>query len=141
MCKININEIPTLNYEGYLWYSDKTKPEIINSKKPFDKSILKDLPFVIEGNLWFEDKDRKISISIKNIDGEYQIFKYDLSNFSEQDFKDNTQIYRAHDLGEVKEFTLYQHWIEDEDPLCANMKTLVPSWTAFTGFNQKNGGQ
>jgi len=139
MCKISINEIPEFYYEGYLWYSDKSKPEIINLEEPFNKSMLKNLPFVIEGNLWAENE--KISISIKNIDGEYQIFKYVLSQFSKQDFKDNTQTYRAHDLGEVKEFTLYQHWKEEEDPLCTNMKTLVPSWTAFTGFKQNKGGE
>jgi CRISPR type III-associated protein (TIGR04423 family) len=136
MYKININEIPDINYEGYLWYSDKTKPEIINSKKRFGKSMMKELPFVIEGNLWAEIE--KISISIKNIDGEYQIFKYDLNSVN---IETNSQKYRAHDLGEVKEFTLYQHWVGEEDLLCEGMKTLVPSWTAFTGFIKNKGGE
>ena len=136
MCKININKIPDLNYEGYLWYSNDPKPEIINSEKPFEKSMLKELPFVIEGNLWADDK--KVSISIKNIDGEYRIFKYDLTGV---DIETNTQTYLAHDLGEVTEFTLFQHWAEEKDPLCAGMKTLVPAWTAFTGFKTKKGGQ
>lgn len=136
MNKIDINEIPDLNYEGYLWYSDKSKPEIINSEKPFEKSMLKVLPFVIESNLWAEKE--KISISIKNIDGEYQIFKYHLNDVN---IKTNSQTYLAHDLGEVIEFTLFQHWTEEEDPLCEGMKTLVPSWTAFTGFIKNKGGE
>ena len=136
MCKINIKQIPDLDYEGYLWYSNQSKPKIINSKNPFKKSLLTQLPFVIEGNLWAEKE--KISLNFKNIDGEYQIFKYDLNKLN---IEENSQTYIAHNLVGIQEFTLYQHWKEKKDPLCENMKTLVPSWSAFTGFIKNKGGQ
>ena len=123
-----IHKIPNFNYEGYIWYSNQPKPEIIEGQ--FDESKLTPLPFIIEGNLWAPEK--KISINIKYIDGEYVIAQIDLNN--KNDLEENKQAYIAHDLDGVSYFYLYQNWEEKKDNLCADMKTQEPSWAAFTGF-------
>lgn len=128
--KIEINNIPDLNYEGYLWYSDEPKPEFVKGK--LDKTKLTKLPFVIEGNLWAETE--KVSINIKNIDSEYVVTKFDIpSKFSSNE-------YLAHDLEGVDKYKMYQHWEESTEDLPIGMSSLQPAWAAFTGFiyNTKN---
>lgn len=129
MRRINIEEIDfNLNYEGYLWYS--------NDKKPVQRtSISKDdfrlLPFIIEGNLF--SKEKGISISITYRDGEYFIYSVDLKNLKEDQI--TNQEFIAHDLVGIEKIKMLQYWEESEpDELLAGMKTLTPSWRAFTGF-------
>jgi len=133
--KIDINNIPDLNYKGYLWFSDTQKPELIIGK--LDKAELIQLPFVIEGNLWAETE--QISINIKNIDGEYIVNQFDIKN---TDCKyDTVKEYIAHDLTEVEKYKMHQHWeAKQDDDLLAGMSSLHPSWVAFVGFihNNKN---
>lgn len=124
--KISIEEIPgNIDFEGYYWYSDKIEPYILDNEI-IDKSIFKDLPFVVEANFYSESD--KISIQVKNIDGEYHIGMIHL------DSTDDAQEYIAHDLEGVKKFRMVEAWEEKEDELLEGMKVLVPSWTAFAGF-------
>ena len=124
---INITEIPEGNFEGYYWYSNKTKPEIINSKK-IDKKKFTQLPFVIEAN--FYSKETETSIQIKNLDGNYHIAIIDL-----KDCKVEPQNYIGHDIG--YDFQVVEAWEEKEDEFLEGMKTEVPVWTAFKGFVNK----
>lgn len=123
---ISIQEIPdNIEFEGYYWYSDEIKPCIINGGI-IDKSIFKDLPFIIEAN--FYAASHNISIQVKNIDGEYHIGMIRLDSINE------VQEYIAHDLEGVKKFRMVEAWEEKEDELLEGMKVLVPSWSAFAGF-------
>lgn len=124
--KISIEEVPdNIEFEGYYWYSDEIKPRILNNEI-IDKSIFKDLPFVIEAN--FYSASHKISLQVKNIDGEYHIGMIHL------DSVDDVQEYISHDLDGVKKFRMVEAWEEKEDELLEGMKVLVPSWNAFAGF-------
>lgn len=129
MKRINIEEIDfSLNYEGYLWYSNAKKPE---QKSSISKEDFKDLPFVIEGNLY--SKEKNISISITHRDGEYFIYTADLNDLKDDQI--THQEFIAHDLDGVKKIKILQYWEESiPDDLLAGMKTLTPSWRAFTGF-------
>jgi CRISPR type III-associated protein (TIGR04423 family) len=75
MKKIQINEIPQdIKFEGYYWYSDATSP--IFEISIIDLAWFSTMPFIIEAN--FYNKEKGISISVKNINGEYYIYQYDL---------------------------------------------------------------
>ena len=125
--KINIEDIPEGNFDGYYWYSNKTKPEII-SKKKIDKNKFTQLPFVIEAN--FYSNETETSIQIKNIDGKYHIASIDLKSC-----KSGAQNYIGHYIGQ--DFQVVEAWEEKEDELLEGMITEVPLWTAFKGFVNK----
>ena len=71
MKKINLEQFPfELAFEGYCWYSNASKPIVFNDEI-LTKDLFTLLPFIVEGNLYSEEKG--ISINIKNIDGDYLI--------------------------------------------------------------------
>lgn len=129
MQRIDIDDINfDLNYEGYYWYSNKSKPEIAER---ISKEIFTKLPFIVEGN--FYCAEREISISIKNIDGEYRVYQASLNGLPIK--QKSVQDYIAHDLKGIKKIKIVQFWEESgPDELLENMTTLVPSWQAFAGF-------
>ena len=56
-------------YDGYIWYSDKSEPEVFQSQDfEFDTDEIVN-PFIIEGQLY--DAQKRVSYSIKFVDGEY----------------------------------------------------------------------
>lgn len=131
MREIKIQDIDfTLEYEGYYWYSNAPKPQNVK-KVTFSENLFTKLPFIIEGNLYSEDKG--ISINIKNIDGKYRVYEFQTSDLMESNITKSELL--AHDLGEVKKIKVIQYWEETEgDPLLEGMKTLQPIWQAFVGF-------
>lgn len=134
---ISIEDIPIdFYFEGYLWLSNARKPQILRNEK-IDIALFKQLPFIVEGNLW--SVEQNVNIQIRNIDGEYQIASIDLSN-CDTDHLLAEKTYIAHDLKGVTEYRIIEAWEEKEDELSLQgMKTLLPTWTAFKGFvNTKN---
>ena len=131
MTKIDIQKIDySILYEGYYWYSDATKPTIIDNQT-INIDIFKKLPFIIEGNLYA--KKENISINIKCIDGEYKVFIFDLNNLPNDQYSE--EHYLAHDIKGVSKIKMIQYWEESEpDSLLEDMQTLIPSWQAFKGF-------
>ena len=134
--KINIQDIPDLNYSGYLWASDSNKPLQIDGK--LDKTLIVGLPFIIEGNLWSEED--QISIQIQNIDGVYHIAHIDMKESTTIELEEKE--YLAHDLQDEKGGTKYlkmkQAWLPKADPLSNDFPVLQPAWEAFVGFTYKN---
>ncbi|MDF1573308.1 MAG: TIGR04423 family type III CRISPR-associated protein [Bacteroidales bacterium] len=126
--KIEITEIPDLVYEGYYWYSDREKPELLKDEK-ITAGIFTKIPFIIEAN--FYSKEKNISVSVKNIDGEYLITLCDLEKVDKKNY--DTRVYMGHDIQPGK-FRVAEIWEETKDPQLDNMTTLVPAYTAFTGF-------
>ena len=89
------------------------------------------MPFIIEGHLYCESKN--VSITIKNIDGEYHIYAADLNGLESSQCHE--QKYIAHDLAGISAFTMLEYWAASApDPLLVGMTTLVPAWSAFKGF-------
>jgi CRISPR type III-associated protein (TIGR04423 family) len=131
--KISTDEIPTdVLFEGYYWYSNASKPVILNGESLDSLSIFNDLPFVVEAN--FYSKQEKMSIQVKNIDGTYHIAKIDLN--LPNDFVKEENFYIPHDIKitGMQKYKMVEAWEEVEDDLMEGMKVLVPSWTAFSGF-------
>jgi len=123
-----LERIPAGNYEGYLWYSDAEAPKVF----PRDGAFTDDLetatiPFVVEG--WLYDRENDTSYAIRYVDGKYLRVAYDLTLVDNQ----RTE-YVAHDLGDIKAFSVAEHWAPEEDPYCAKMPVLRHAWTAFAGF-------
>lgn len=126
---ISRSEIPTdIQFEGYYWYSHEQKPHLLEGGV-IDPAWFGKLPFVIEGN--FYAPKEKISIQVKNIDGEYHFSRIDLSQIDASNTREVE--FLGHDLKE-QNFKVVEGWDLIEDPLCENMETLVPTWTAFAGF-------
>jgi len=129
--KIEVEDIPNdLLFEGYYWYSHETEPHTINRER-IDKKIFTNMPFIVEGNFFAPDEE--VSISVKNIDGKYHIVQFELKGdiLNGEIEKSN---YIAHDLQGIDEFIMAEAWEPVEDELLNNMKTLVPTWSAFAGF-------
>jgi CRISPR type III-associated protein (TIGR04423 family) len=124
--KISIDTIPQGNYQGYYWMSNSSKP-VIQDEGDIDKSIFKELPFVVEANYYSSEAD--ISIQIKSVDGQYLV--------SEINVKDCEAIeYIGHDIG--SNYLVVEAWGEKEDDLLEGMIAKVPVWEAFKGFVESN---
>lgn len=134
--------IDSANYQGYLWYSDKLRPEVYPGDGTARQIILDDSdnPFVVEGNLY--DKESNKSICIKYTDGRYHITVYDLealendpdSVLEEESYLTNSRINQA------KECDISVHkriWHAEEDKLNNDWKTFRPSGFAFVGFKEQ----
>ena len=132
MKNINIENIDhSLDYQGFLWLSDKKEPIIlIDEKIPYD--IFKSLPFVVEGHLFCKSRNG-LSIKIKNIDGEYYVSTVELNTIPKNQITQNDFVAIKNDKG-IKNIRSVQYWEKVPDQLCENMDTLEPSWVAFNGF-------
>lgn len=127
---ISIDQIPQdILFEGYYWYSDQQKPEIILSPSILQHGWFTELPFVVEAN--FYSQVAQISIQVKNIDSQYVVAKIDLSRLNEIEYDRTTYI--GHDLG-GKGYTMIEAWVPQGDELLEDMESLIPAWSAFAGF-------
>lgn len=132
MKKINISNIDhSLDYQGYLWLSDKKEPIILIDEKIPD-NIFNSLPFVVEGYLFCKSK-YGLSIKIKNVDGEYHVSKVELNTIPKDQITQNDFVAIKNDKG-IKKILSVQYWEKVPDQLSENMDTLEPSWVAFNGF-------
>lgn len=127
-----LSEIPDYNYVGYIWMSDNDRPELITDKT---KIPTKNNPYVVEGNLYCEEKG--ISISIKNTGEGYIIGQIDLKKaMADKAIELKPQMFFSHRLNPVKEVNFKQAWIAEKDEMCGGMHVLQPAWRAFVGFDQ-----
>jgi CRISPR type III-associated protein (TIGR04423 family) len=118
-------------YDGYIWYSDKSEPEVFQEKDfEFDTDKI-DNPFIIEGQLY--DDQKMISYSIKFVDGKYICKKYEVesTDFNKKDVEIKT--FHANRMDDLK-LQFLQYWKEEVDELCEGMKVLQPAELVFIGF-------
>ena len=71
---MKVNNIESGNYQGYVWKSDNNEPNRVSGDFNEDLSIHN--PFIVEGFLY--DEERRVSYSIKYVDGEYLIYRYEV---------------------------------------------------------------
>jgi CRISPR type III-associated protein (TIGR04423 family) len=119
-------------YDGYIWYSDKSNPEIFqNQDFEFDADKIGN-PFIIEGQLY--DEQKKISYSIKFVDGKYICKKYE--NVCPESADGDSivkKIFHSNRMDNLK-LQFLQYWKEEDDELCEGMKVLQPKELVFVGF-------
>lgn len=127
---MKVNDIKPGNYEGYIWRSNAQKPEPIMGDFKEDLSVKN--PFIIEGQLY--DKAKRLSYSIKFVDGAYIINEYKLDDLKDTDYTE--QVFYANRM-DNRRLLFYQYWKEETDDLCEGMKVLQPKEFVFVGFNDK----
>ncbi len=122
-------KIEKSKYQGYLWYSDKKEPQVLNNEV-FELEIADNAnPFVIEGLLF----DGQKSINIKYVDGKYIVNTYDLNAL---DGVMQEQKFYSHRM-DGKQLKFRQIWKEQPDELCEGMQVLQPAELVFVGFNNE----
>lgn len=125
------------NLEGYLWWSDATKPEILVPDKA-SEIVLDDNtnPFVIEGELY--DAGKGESVSIRFVDGRYIIKSFLVETGDLNGSKRATvKTYLAQRMQGIEKLKYLQYWEKVSDQLCEGMETLQPGDLVFTGFKKK----
>lgn len=128
----NLNEIPKVKYEGYIWLSDQEKPEVIRNTT-FDFNTISTNPFIIEGLLFDEINHKSIHITH---DGTYSIVEYDLSVLKSNLVEQVKKEYLPHRLDGVDKVHFVQVWTEINDPLCNDLPVLTLQATVFCGFKK-----
>lgn len=118
-------------YEGYLWVSDRQRPECFDGRKKLSEQINLDQfasnPFIVEGFLYKEGT----SISIKFVDGEYLVKEFTGVIVDE----DQVQKYIPNRMGSSK-LKFIQDWTVKSDNNCAGFDVLQPSDLIFVGFDK-----
>lgn len=134
----NLSDIPKLTYEGYVWFSNKKEPQILD-KALFDSIQFEENTFIIEALLW-NAEDGGTSIIVRHT-GKYHIQEFKLNELP-TGHELVEKVYLPHRLGnKVKHVYFQQLWIPEEDPLCFNhetnkgMEVMTMKALIFTGFN------
>lgn len=141
-------EIPSKKYQGYIWYSDQKKPEILCGDKDYRLKLIEgENPFVIEALLYCEDDET--SIMVKHT-GKYIVQEYKLKEEREKCEEVKKQYLphgvnrkkeeqQADDMSsKVKRLNFSQFWQEEKDSACEDMPVLKLKATVFTGFTFNN---
>lgn len=131
--KIEISDLDKYKgdpFEGYLWYSDQQKPKTFNDTTEDLSLLLTDLPFVVEGRIFYPTQKR--SLHIQNMDGEYLIGRVELNDSS------HDATWPAHRMESgITKLKIKIGSALLPDPLNPPFKVNTPSWRAFVGFETK----
>lgn len=120
-------------YEGYIWWSDKTQPEVLDNKE-FDLQKLGENPFVIEGQLW--DVADGISVSIRYADGEHII---STQKVTDEDLSGNGRTTQERYISHIKDvgrLCFLRYWKAEADEYCEGFEALRPEKLVFVGFEK-----
>ncbi len=126
----NLKEIPSVNYEGYIWMSNETEPKVLKNEK-YDFSAISQNPFIIEGLLY--DKTSQKSFHIQHV-GECLIYEYNLDEVKSENLVPKE--YLPHRLKEVEKVCFKQIWEEEEDKNCEGFPVLNLKVIVFCGFKK-----
>ncbi len=134
----SVCQIPAGNYEGYIWYSNATEPEVLMANVKFDglDLVAGDKSLVIEAQLYAPSEHQ--SFSVKFADGKYIALCYDLTELQKlKDVEVSTHNYLPNRMEEVEYLHFKEYWHPVADPNCEGMKVLQPKEFVFTGFTFK----
>ena len=124
-------KIEKSKYQGYIWYSNESKPAKVIDNEDFEIEIADDEnPFIIEGQLY----DGKKSINIKYVDGKYLFKEYDMVKLNGAEMSE--QVFYSHRM-DGKKLKFNQYWRPENDKNCCDMEVLQPAELVFVGFNDK----
>jgi len=128
---ISIKQIPANTpMQGYIWYSDRTEPEIIDMQNfSLENS---EVPFVIEAQLC--DVENQKSYAIRHVGGKTIVNQFDWSQMKEGWVKDKCKNYLPNRMDNIKALKFVQYWKTNIDPFCLDMKVLEPACLVFMGF-------
>lgn len=122
-------------YEGYIWKSDQTQPQVLLGEEFDVEGLTDDInPFVIEGQLW--NADDGISISIRYADGKHVKTYNQVTN---EDLKGTPSVTPERFISHIKgvgRLRFLRYWKAEQDELCEGFKTLRPEKLVFVGFEK-----
>ena len=119
-------------YTGYLWMSNADSPKILAEPSTVDRARFeKRNPFIAEGQLYDAEKD--VSISIRYVDGEYFIARYEDASVPATDEKadDPVDYYAVRMPGKLR---FRRFWKLKEDENCDRMPAPCLAREVFLGF-------
>lgn len=124
------------NCQGYLWYSDQSKPKVYIDEDVDLNLEEKSNPFIVEGQLYSPDTQE--SVSIKYEDGKYRVYRYEPSKCGQGLEEGRLEQYVPNVRLGLKDKVLYfsRLWEECEEKECYGFKTLRPSSLVFKGIGQ-----
>ncbi len=125
-------KIEKSRYQGYVWYSDQTKPEVLNNEEFGEEFRDNENPFIVEAQLF--DTVNKKSYSIKYVDGKYICKEYNLADFKGVEKEELSFV--AHRIEGVTKLYFNQYWREEADQKCNGMMVLQPKELVFVGFQK-----
>jgi CRISPR type III-associated protein (TIGR04423 family) len=133
-------EIPKGKYQGYLWYSDKSEPNIVDGsnelKEPMNLEKVSN-PFIVEGYLY--DEANQKSYSIKMVDGKYHAYCSEVPKEKEgADYKVENVTYLPNRMPSKGGLVFKRIWRPKVDALCEGMSVWVPQEELFVGFKNLN---
>lgn len=135
MSKIKITDIPRDGkYEGYIWLSNSTKPQVLESASLPQYFSTTGNPFVVEAELW--DKDSHKSYSIHHA-GNQTVCQ--CSAVADNDFSSGNvdkTVYVSHRMG-GRQLHFLEYWEEAASEACLGMPVLEMSKRVFVGFKGK----
>lgn len=138
--RVSINDIKDLAFEGYIWLSDKEKPEVLQNEKPevLQNEKVKlptDLnPFIVEGQLY--NKENDLSYSIKFVDGETIVNEYKLTADDISNGDNELVIFESNRM-DGKKLSFLRCWERIPDDNCMGMPVLTLTKNIFIGFKKK----
>ncbi len=133
--KIDLQNIDlTINYEGYLWWSNKKKPDVLQENLLASLPAESDNPFIIEGNLY--DEKNKLSCLIKFIDGKYFVYRFNLKELDKTEFIKKEYLPNRFPK-EIEKLCFREYWKPEKDEFCEDMDVLKPAMTVFVGFKKQ----
>jgi CRISPR type III-associated protein (TIGR04423 family) len=130
---ITVHDIPRDNYEGYLWYSDETKPLVYIGNEEINVGNRSDA-FIVEGLLWCPK--RHVSYKILYLDGQQLVCMHQVSDDDLNGKGDVTlEEFITHRISGVLRLSFIRYWFPEKDDMCENYSVLVPGKMVFVGFN------
>jgi CRISPR type III-associated protein (TIGR04423 family) len=125
-----LNELPKGRYEGYLWFSDSSTPEVLFNES-FDFSTIGVNPFIVEGLLFDRELNQSIHILHNN---SYKITLYPLNEIITEDAEIITKDFIAHRIKQVKRLVFKELWLPEPDENCEGLKVKTMKALIFCGF-------
>jgi CRISPR type III-associated protein (TIGR04423 family) len=122
-------DIPTGNYQGYYWLSDREHPQLLQNSAEL-AAFAETNPFIIEAMLWDEQQQRSIMITHT---GTQQIFEYNLATIAGRLEKKE---YQAHRIPGYSTICFDQLWQAEPDDNCNGMQVLKLKAHIFTGLKK-----
>ena len=119
-------------YEGYVWESDKQRPEILPSSGEINTDVISN-PFVIEAQLI--DLGKNESLSIKFVDCEYLVSRYNLTDY--KDIDTTEEEYIPNQMPGVDKLLFKRAWRLEKDEMCQGWDVLQPAELVFVGLKKQ----
>lgn len=125
-----MNKIEKSKYTGYLWYSNKTKPEVFYNTDLEITIQDNENPFIVEG--WLCDGGK--SIYIKYVDGRHIIKYFDLNELRTNALSVEKKYMPS--FKDFEEMCFEQFWHPEKDDNCEAMSVLTPKEFVFVDFKR-----